>query len=281
MSPDEAAFVESYSEEVLDTFTAKFEADDRFPDWSRLARRFREATNSVLKHGFSKFSAVEATHNELCIAEALLASEKPRFARLDYEPALNGYNQSIDFRATAENGLTLFVDVKTIQPESKDKWDQFQTAKDEQRFPDNIIVALRENGLGGELWHSMFAPRGRILEYTRKLERKIADGSLVRTNTFFILALCGEGFDWREAELENFVAFYRTGVHRPDDKFSKMELEYIRQKAISLTRTITQFACMRRTQGGVQPEVNWNVSAPGDKFVRVRTSCSSSKPGTR
>jgi len=74
MNEHEIAFIKGYSKEVSDTFRAAFDADNRFPDWPRLARRFVGAADSVLKYGFSKLGAVEATHNELCIAGALLAS---------------------------------------------------------------------------------------------------------------------------------------------------------------------------------------------------------------
>jgi hypothetical protein len=264
MTEDEAAWVRNYAEEVSDTFRATFQADDRFPDWPRLAQRFSGAVNSVLKYGFSKFSAVEEAHNEMCVVRALLANENPRLGRLDYEPPLEGCARSIDFRGTGEDGLTLFVDVKTTQPKSSDRWDQFEKANEERWFPANVNVMLSKAWLGGDLWHSMFAARSRMLEYALELEKKITEGNLLnRENTFFILVLCGAGYHWHEDELEDFVAFYRTGVHRPDDPFSKAELKHIEKKRISLTRTITRFACMRRTQGGVLPaKLNWHVRPP-------------------
>jgi len=163
----------------------------------------------------------------------------------------------------------LFVDVKTIQPKPTDRWDQFENAQKKQRFPENVEVVLRKEGLGGELWHSMDAARSRMLEYAHELEGKITDGNLTnRNNAFFIMAFCGEGFNWREAELEKFVAFYKTGLHRVDDKFSKMELHDIQEKGISLTRTITQFACISRPQLAIRPtKVNWNVRHDDAPFI--------------
>lgn len=197
----------------------------------------------------------------MCVAGALLVNESPRFVRLDYEPPLEGCRQSIDFRATAEKGLTWFVDVKTIQPKSIDRWDQFEKANEEQWFPNNVKVMLSKDRLGGELSHSMFAARSRMLDYTLELEKKITDGNFAdRENTSFILALCGSGLHWRETHFEDFAEFYRTKVHRPDDAFSKMELNEVREKTIVLTRTITRFACLRRPQGCIQPaNLNWNV----------------------
>jgi len=41
--------------------------------------------------------------------------------------------------------LTAFIDVKTIIPEPKDRWDQFEKAKEEEHFPDNLSeIAARK-----------------------------------------------------------------------------------------------------------------------------------------
>lgn len=118
--------------------------------------------------------------------------------------------------------MTVFVDVKTIQPKSIDRWDRFETANRERWFPDNASVVLSKSWLGGKLWHSMFAARSRMREHALELEKKIALGKLAdRESTHFILALCGAGFHWHEGELEDFVAFYRTGVHPRTTRFPR------------------------------------------------------------
>jgi hypothetical protein len=263
LAPEETDWVNDYAAAVSNAFAATFRADDRMPDRQRLMKRFTKAVSAVLKHGFSKFSAVEDAHNELCIAGALLASENPRFGRLDYEPRLGGSAKSIDFRATTEEGLTVYVDVKTIQPKAKDRWDQFERAQEEKWFPDNVRVVLSKAWLGGEIWHTTFAARNRMLEYTLELERKIADAGLAgRENTFVILALCGAGFHWHVDQLEDFVAFYRTGRHRGDDSLAKVESDHIAREQITLAGTITRFACLRRPQGSTNHTLNWNVQPP-------------------
>lgn len=263
LAQEDADWINGYATAVAGAFTAKFRADCRFPDWPRLMNRFAKAVSAVLKHGFPTFSAVGEAQNELCIADALLAYENPRFARLDYEPRLDGSAKSIDFRATAEEGRTLFVDVKTIQPKAKDRWDQFCEANEAKWFPDNASVVLSKSGLGGEIWHSTFAARDGMLKYTLELERKIADAGLAgREGTSVILALCGSGFHWREAQLEDFVAFYRTGRHLGDDSLAKIESDCIEREKISLTRSIAGFACMRRCQVSTDYTLNWNVQPP-------------------
>jgi hypothetical protein len=268
LTEDDLKWLEQYRTHVIEAFTPIFaEAAGRFPDGERLLRRFNEALDSV-RSGAS-FRAVDEAHNELCIAKALLASTKPRFSALAYEPRLPGCAKSIDFRASSDDGCIVFVDVKTIKPDAKDRWEQFERALKEGWFPENVTVAVSKEWMGGEIWHQMFAARARMLEYTMELEGKIRDCGLKdQKNTLFILALCGAGFHWHEDELEDFVQFYRTGRHRSDDPFSKVESNYIAEEKINFERTVSRFACMRRRQGEVfHTRLNWNVQGPKDPEV--------------
>lgn len=222
----------------------------------------------MLENGRSLVSGVDEAHNELCVVSQLLANAEPLFTLLEYEPALPGCAKSIDFRATTADGLTLYVDVKTIKPKPKDRWDQFVKAREDGWLPENVHVTLAKEWLGGELWHGMFAARARMLEYALGLEEKIRDCKLAADDkTFFILCLCGEGFHWHHDGLEDFVAFYRSGSHRGDDPFSKAETKYIADNKITLDRTITRFACMNRPQFDLRHRrLNWNVQPPADPF---------------
>ena len=253
--------VESYAAEVSRTFRAEFDsAVDRFKDSRKLIERFTSNISAVLSNGRSTFAPVDAAHNELCIASQLLANTNPRFTRLQYEPVIRGSPKSIDFRAITDDGCTFFVDVKTIKPEARERWEQYDRAVRGGWFPKNVRVTRSENWLGGELWHSMFAARTRMLEYTVELEVKIRDCKLEDDRTVFILALCGEGFHWRKRGLEDFVSFYRTGSHRAHDPFSKMETQYIAENKIALARTITRFACMNRGQREIRHgRLDWDV----------------------
>ena len=89
------------------------------------------------------------------------------------------------------DGVTVWLDVKTIKPEPKDKWEQFERAREDDLIPENVIVGLFKEWMGGEIWHGWFAARGRMLEYTLELEQKIREAGLNKqTNTAFCLALC-------------------------------------------------------------------------------------------
>jgi hypothetical protein len=104
-----------------------------------------------------------------------------------------------------------------------------------------------------------------MLEYALELERKIADANLAGENELCVLALSSDGFRWQQDGLEGFVSFYYSGVHRGDDAFSKAELKYILDKKLTLNRTISQFAYMKRPQSQIRPKrLNWNVRPPQD-----------------
>jgi hypothetical protein len=268
LTEDDIAWVKAHAAEVTQTFGAEFAAaGDRFKEGQVLLDRFGNAIESVLKNGIGHFRAVDEAHNEMCIAAALLENTRLRFIRLEYEPPIPDCTKTIDFRATAEGGLTAYIDVKTIKPQPCDRWDQFEKAMKEGWIADNVHVAISEEWLGGEIWHAWFAARSRMLEYALELEQKIAEGGLAAENVLFVLALCGDGFHWHEDGLEDFVSFYYSGVHRADDAFSRVELRYMSDKKITLNRTISRFAYMKRPQSQIrQARLNWNVRPPGDPF---------------
>jgi len=268
LTADDVAWVEGYAADVQKTFGAQFAAAaDRFKDGKLLPERFRAAIDAVLKNGRGHFRAVDEAHNELCVAGALLANTKLKFIQLEYEPPLPGCSKTIDFRATANDGQIVYVDVKTIKPEDTDRWEQFERANAEGWFPENVIVGLSQQWLGGEIWHAWFAARGRMLEYAVELEEKIAAAGLAADSVIRVLALCGDGFRWHQDQLEDFVAFYSTGIYRGDDSFAQVERKYMEDKKISLQRNISRFAYFQRRQGEVHPSrTNWNVRPPRDPF---------------
>jgi hypothetical protein len=265
ISPDEADLIKSYAAEVTAVFGEEFKNNSaRFKGSEKLLGRFADAVASMLSNGRRLIAGVDEAHNELCVGSQLLANVAPRFALLEYEPALAGSAKSIDFRGTTDEGQTFYVDVKTIRPRVNDRWDQFEKARKEDWFPENVQVTLSKGWLGGELWHNMFAARGRMLEYVLQLEAKIRDCDLGESSEgFYILVFGGEGFHWHDHDLEDFVSFYRTGTHRPDDPFSKAEAKHIADKNIRIDRTITRFACLSRSQFEIRHRrLNSNVHPP-------------------
>lgn len=219
---DDIAWVNDYAAEVLKIFGKEFgEAADRFKDGQVLLDRFSAAIATVLKNGRGHFRAVDEAHNELCVVSALLANTKLKFIRLEYEPPLPGCAKTIDFRATADSGQIAYVDVETIKPGDTDRWEQFERARAEGWFPENVVVGLSRHWLGGEIWHAWFAARARM--YSLEMEQKIEEAGLAADNGIRVLALCGDGFRWHQDQLEDFVAFYFRGVYHGDDSFALVE----------------------------------------------------------
>jgi len=268
LSADDIAWVKTYAAEVTQTFAQEFAAAaDQFRDGQVLLDRFNAAIESVLKNGRGYFRSVDEAHNELCVASALLSNTQLKFIRLEYEAPLPGCARTIDFRATADNEQVAYVDVKTIKPEDIDRWDQFEKARAEEWFPENIVVGISKEWLGGEIWHAWFAARARMLEYSLELEQKIVEAGLATDNVIRVLALCGDGFRWHQDQLEDFVSFYFSGVYRGDDTFSEVEQKYMTDKKIPLNRTISRFAYFQRKQGEIRPNrVKWNVRPPRDSY---------------
>lgn len=265
MDPDGIEIIENYRAEVVKNFGEIFAADTgRFLDGDRLLLRFNEAVHRALA-GFPLAEMGEA-HNEMCIARALLLNKEPRFSSLAYEPPLPGCAKTIDFCGVSTEGLNVYVDVKTIAPVPKDRWEQFEQAQKEKWFPENVRVGLIEGWMGGVIWHGWIAGRGRMLEYTLELEQKIRESGLRgRKNTNVILALCGNGIHWQESQLEDFADFYRYGRHRFDDSFARMEAHFIEKRKIVLERTVTSIAYMERKTRAILPHITrWNVRGPVD-----------------
>ena len=266
ITDDDERWIRQYEAAVVAAFTKDFEAaKSRFKHGPQLIGAFQDSVKLLLNEGRRSIAKVDSLHNELCIAARLLSNAKPGlfFDVLEYEPKVTDTGKSIDFRAVSDNGALVFIDVKTIQPQRNDRWDQFEKVREQKLFPDNVNVVLSKGWLGGELWHGIYAARASTLQYVVEFEEKIRDGKLAGKDSLFVLALCGEGFHWHQDNLEDFVSFYTNGSHRGDDPIAKMESHFMADKGITLDRTINRFCCMNRPQFDIQPRrLNWNVKPP-------------------
>jgi len=141
-----------------------------------------------------------------------------------------------------------------------------RACSERRMLPENIVLPLSKEWMGGEIWHQMFAARARMLDYTLELEGKIRDcGRRIRTRQFSILALCGAGFHWPRRRAGRLCPVLQNGRHRSARPISKVEANYIGEKKITLERTVSRFACMRRRQGEVfHTRLNWNVQPARD-----------------
>jgi hypothetical protein len=260
-------WVRSYVDRVRAALRPRLDTHaSRFVDGDRLLQRLLGARDSVLAHGWSHFGSIDEAHNELCVAVGILESDSG-VTDLRYEPSLPGTELTIDFVASHVDQAPSYVDVKTIAPRSVDRWEQYAKAQVEEWLPEQATVTLREEWLGGQLWHSMVAARSRMLEYTVELEGKVTAANLAVRSSAIIMMFCSNGFHWHQDELEDFSEFYVTGRHRADDHFAKMELLHLEGRPLPAARAVRQFGYVERSSGAVLPHrMTWRVVAPRIPF---------------
>jgi len=264
----DTVWLNEYEVATLNHFGPRFaEHAPRFAHGETLLARYSNAIREVIAQGRGHFRAVDEAHNEICVADAVLSDPSTVKAVLLYEPPLPNTDKTIDFVLQEADGRLTLVDVKTIKPQARDRWDQYKRAINEGWLPKNVEFILEQEGLGGELWHTAFASRSRFLEYALELEGKPAAASYGAAARRQILMLCGEGFHWRQDELEDFVAYYRSGTHRGDDPFSLAEARHVEINGLTLRRSISSFGCLDRRQEDVTARrINWHVQPPPPPF---------------
>ena len=263
------AWLREYEASTVNHFGPRFAAyAQRLAHGETLLARYSEALREVLAQGRAHFHAVDEAHNEICVADAVLSDPSTLEATLLYEPPLPNTKRTIDFVLQEADGRLTLVDVKTIRPQPRDRWDQYERALAEGWLPKNVQFILEQEWRGGELWHTAFASRSRFLEYTIEFEAKLAAASYGNAARRQILMLCGEGFHWRQDELEDFVAYYRSGMHRGDDPFSLAEARYVEANGFAFRRSISSFGCLDRRQGDAKARrINWHVQPHPPPFA--------------
>lgn len=250
MSIDRNA-VEDFAGTVCNEIVSFLRAESGFLASSeKLIERFTAAMSAWRIGALQNIRPITESVNELCIARKFLECEE--CSRISYEPTLDGTSQSIDFLVETTDGRRIFFDVKTVHPEPRDSWERFKRITDSGLLSDNTELVLDENWMGGEIAHSFLASREKFLEYTIELESKIHE-MRDKEGLSFAMVFCGNGYDWHLDQLEDFADFYMSGRHRPDDPFAKMELHFIAEKGISLSRSIDSFCYLERKISNTTP----------------------------
>lgn len=224
--------------------------------------RLKIACDNIFNLGWSEYKALETCLNEVYVSLGILENPSFRVETLFYEPKLDTDERTIDFVMIDQSESKWHVDVKTIMPDKIDRWNQYVEILDQGLLTPNNTILLDHIGLGGEIWHSRFASRARMLEYTLEFEDKLGRNNPNFDPTKSIMVFCGNGYDWTEDQLEDFVFFYQQGNHRRDDPLGVMEDHHIQKKKLILPRRIKRFAYLER--GGLAYEttrINWNVSS--------------------
>lgn len=261
LTAEDRQWLETRARQVRDHFGAVFERHaPAFPSRHRLLGKYIAAVTDVQANGWVDYGKLFDFHNELSLAEALLECPDPSVGLLDYEVSLPGCSKTVDFHVAPQSGSAIYLDVKTIRPTAVDAWGKYEHAVRNNRLTPATHVELRSAWLGGELWHLMTAARDRFLQHSLGLEAKIRECRPALAPATLVLALFSNGFHWHLDELEDFVAFYRSGNHAPYDPLGSMEAHYITEKDIHLDRTIDHFAYFRRAPESISIDNGcWSV----------------------
>ena len=250
------------SEHDLCTF---LEAEtNRFPSNLTLLSRYRKAYDICFDRGRSDLNKFMEAHNEICVAVALLeADDGKSVRRLEYELPLAATDRRFDFFIQRNDDKHLWVEVKSIRSQRLDAWDKFTSVKDRGLLSEKTEVLLSQDFLGGEIWHDWMAGRSKMLEYCVQTEEKIKLAGAEVRDDIFVLWFCVRPPSWNLSHLEDFVAFYRSGVHRYDDSFGKMEKHYLESNQIQLSRSIHDFVLLERNDLDVRwRNLTWKVNPP-------------------
>lgn len=236
---------------------------DRLTGYRKLLRKYRSECKAWRSGNITHVRGFTEAVNELCLAKRILDDTKVKAA--EYEPAIEKTDKTIDFLvypADSKNpDARIYYDVKTIHPEERDRWDQFEEMKVKGRFTPGTELDLDPEWMGGEIAHDFFAAREKFLEYSREFEAKIRHVENLK-GCRFGMVFCGDGFQWPRDHLEDFADFYFTGRHRTDDPFGAMEAHYMAEKDIAFDHTINGFCYLQRAISSINVTFCRNVRGP-------------------
>ncbi len=225
---------------------------------NKLWDQFESAVLDYRKRGMASFKQVIERVNELVVAKIILGDPTLLDAKIEYEPHIGTDSRRIDFVTCKANGENLFIEVKTVRPNTKDcqeSWGKFKKRRELHTYGTHYIAMPEWNG--GKIAGDSFSARSKFMEYTRAFETKLAEARESQPGRGALI-FCGTGMEWHRSELDDFVDFYRTGHHRRDDPFANMEAGEINDKGISLMRNIDSFGFMKRPQDQLTEEA-WDA----------------------
>jgi hypothetical protein len=228
-------------------------AGSRLESGAKLWRQYQKALKAY-RRGASDFLSVYERINEMAAAHVLFSDPTLHGATIAYETPIAADRSLIDFTVWWPDGRALYIEVKTVHPRTEDS--EVTWARHKKRsalHPENVHYIVCEGRLGGKLSGDSFSARSSFMTYSRQFEERLAAANKVRPGEG-VLLVCGTGMEWHLSKLEDFVDFYRLGVHREDDSFAKMEAHDFAQPSIELKRNIAKFAYIKRPMDHVMPE---------------------------
>ena len=219
--------------------------DSRVVNGLRLWDQFEAAVTACLADPKRDDRLITEKINEVAVAAVLLSDKALEGRKIQYEPEILPDGRKIDFVVDRGND-NLYVEVKTVRPRSDysdSAWADFLRRK--QFHPKTVDYIVTREGMGGLIYTNEFKSRAKFLEYTLAFEERLAAAKTIRPGPG-ILVFCGNGFDWRKSNLEDYADFYRKGVPRADDPFGNMQKDYIEKNEITVLRNVDGFAFLDR-----------------------------------
>jgi hypothetical protein len=238
------------------------EPGSRLESGAKLWRQYQKALKAY-RRGTTDFLPVYERTNEMAAAHLLLSDPPLHGATIAYETPIPASGSRIDFTVSQPDGRTLYIEVKTVCPRTEDSEATWAHHKRRSaHHPENVHYVVHEGWLGGKLSGDSFSARRSFMTCSRQFEERLAAANQVRPGEG-VLLFCGRGIEWHLSNLEDFVDFYRLGVHREGDSFARMEAHDLAERSIELKRNIAKFAYIKRPVDHVTPE-RWlsNVQGP-------------------
>ncbi len=231
----------------------------RYPSFNKLIRKFQD----YLDGNLTDADRLKSLCDEIAVANWLFTLFQDTLTEAVYEQELPG-GKNIDFLIKTKDGRRIYFDVKTLNPDAKDGWDNYQKINAENLFSGNTHILLDKDWRGGELFHKMYTARKKMRDHALGLEEKITNTEK-REKDIFTLILCGKGTILQNDWVEDFAHFYFFREHRQDDPWGKMESHDIGEQEIHLCGSIDYFVHMKRGGPGYTP------NAESDKIIHCET----------
>jgi hypothetical protein len=238
----------------------------RLEGGAKLWKQYQKALKAY-RQGATDFLPVYERINEMAAAHVLFLDPTLHGATIAYETLIADNRSRIDFTAWWPDGRALYIEVKTVHPRTENSETTWARHKGRSAHnPMNVHYIVCEERLGGKISGDAFSARSSFMFYSRQFEDRLAAANKVRPGDG-VLLVCGTGMEWHLSNLEDFVDFYRLGVHRGDDAFAKMEAHDLAERSIELKRNIARFAYIKRPKDHVTHEM-WCSDVQGPKQGR-------------
>ena len=169
--------------------------NSRLSGSDRLYAGFEQSVAAYRKIGRRQVSGLIERVNELAVAHQLLTDAQLAAAHIVYEPQLIP-GPKFDFVLRTPAKPTLYIEVKTVSPQSANDATSWQKATYRRR-----MVTPREPG-------GTSAAQAAFQRYTVQTQAKLAAHAAIEPGDG-LLIFCGDGLTWLPSALTDFIASYR------------------------------------------------------------------------